>query len=88
MIAIVTVSLSTILGLIVIWIKWSIGVAVRNVVNGRVDMVKETVDRIDKWTATHDMNHSLEQTQLLSALHRQGVEAPDGWAEGKEGHQK
>lgn len=70
---------ASILALLVAWIRWSIRTAVRDVVNGKIDQLNITVQKIDRWTMVHDTRHIGEQAALLSALSRQGFEGPDGW---------
>lgn len=87
---------AVILGLVVIWIRWSLRTAVREsvleTVNGKIDrlynevtQVKGTVETVNRWTYKHDRRHKHEQQQLIAALRRQGFEAPDGWIEDRKG---
>lgn len=66
-------------GLLIGWVRWSIRTAVKEVVNGRIENVIGTVNRIEDWTKRHDGQHNYDRNALLSALHRQGVDGPDGW---------
>lgn len=70
---------TAVVGLLFAWIRWSIRTAVKEVVNGKIDLLTTTVQKIDRWTLMHDTRHVGEQSALMSALARQGVDGPDGW---------
>jgi hypothetical protein len=70
---------TAVVGLLVLWIRWSIRTAVKEVVNGKVDQVQRTVNHISEWTVKHDTSHDVQQGALLAALARQGFDVPDGW---------
>jgi hypothetical protein len=84
------VSAAMIVGLLVAWVRWSIGTAVRlsiqQTVNGKVDAVQRTVDQLQRTLdviletqSKHETSHTVEQSALLAALARQGLDLPDGW---------
>lgn len=87
---------ATTLALVLSWVKWSLRTAVKEsiteTVNGKIDSLtvtatdlKDSVQRVERWTEKHDRRHLHEQKQLIAALNRQGVDAPDGWVEGRNG---
>lgn len=55
-------------------VKWAVGAAVRQTVNGQIKDVKDEVGKVVSWTEDHAATHRA----LLAALERQGINRPDG----------
>jgi hypothetical protein len=84
------VSAAVLVALLVAWVRWSIGTSVRisiqATVNGKVDGVQRAVDQMQRTLdviletqSRHETAHTVEQSALLAALTRQGLDLPDGW---------